>query len=333
MHLSAEQAAELRGKIEAIATAEAKLTAERERAEAEEQARIENAENYQAALESIRLETSMLQVSEQAAEWQLLTEGLRMTTAEANALAEAFARYSDARERAAAVEEGRDIAAETATPAQQLDSELAHLDELYAQNALSAEEWARATQSARESVGATWAQASHDIAGSLVTIAGAFGEENEAMARFAQVAAIAQASISMYQGAAMALTLPFPANIAAMAAVLAQGATLVASIQSQQIRPSRAAGRSRSAARVRTDSQLVAFRGTPGEMVDVRTPGQTREEGGQYFIDARGADREGLHRLEAQIVALSGSLERRSVAAVTDAAQRSAGVRRALGSR
>jgi hypothetical protein len=37
------------------------------------------------------------------------------------------------------------------------------------------------------------------------------------------------------------------------------------------------------------DSKLVAFRATPGEMVDVRRPGQDRGSGGALHFDLRGA--------------------------------------------
>ena len=46
--------------------------------------------------------------------------------------------------------------------------------------------------------------------------------------------------------------------------------------------------------------------------------GAGRAGGDQYYIDARGADREGLARLEAMIRATNASVERRAVAAVTD---------------
>lgn len=46
--------------------------------------------------------------------------------------------------------------------------------------------------------------------------------------------------------------------------------------------------------------------------------------GGTYYIDARGADRTGLARLEAMIRALHGSVEQRAVAAVADFRRRGA---------
>jgi hypothetical protein len=78
-----------------------------------------------------------------------------------------------------------------------------------------------------------------------------------------------------------------------------------------------------------TDSQLVAFRASPGENVSIRKPGQA--DGATYFIDARGADAAGLARLERRIEALNGSIERRAVSAVANARQRGGAASRAIG--
>ncbi|EME71386.1 Phage-related minor tail protein [Paramagnetospirillum caucaseum] len=52
-----------------------------------------------------------------------------------------------------------------------------------------------------------------------------------------------------------------------------------------------------------------------------------------FVIDARGADREGLARLEQRITMLNATVERRAINAVTDARQRGGAVARALGGR
>lgn len=59
--------------------------------------------------------------------------------------------------------------------------------------------------------------------------------ENKKVAAVGKVASIAQATMSTLTGAAKALELPFPANLAAMAAVLAQGFALVGQIQSVKL--------------------------------------------------------------------------------------------------
>jgi hypothetical protein len=67
-----------------------------------------------------------------------------------------------------------------------------------------------------------------DFFGSLAQIAQLGGKK---ATKIAKVFGIAQALISTFQGAAKALTLPFPANMAAYASVLAQGMSAVASIK------------------------------------------------------------------------------------------------------
>jgi hypothetical protein len=70
--------------------------------------------------------------------------------------------------------------------------------------------------------------------------------------------------------------------------------------------------------------ELVKFRG--GETV--LPSGVGPAGGGTYYIDARGADRAGMARLEAMIAALNGSIEPRSVAAVVGARNRNPGLLR-----
>lgn len=62
-------------------------------------------------------------------------------------------------------------------------------------------------------------------------ILSALGQFNDKALKLAKVAGAAQALISTYQGAAEALKLPFPANLAAAAAVTAKGLGLVAAIK------------------------------------------------------------------------------------------------------
>lgn len=62
-------------------------------------------------------------------------------------------------------------------------------------------------------------------------LAGLATSENKKVAAVGKVASIAQATMSTFTGAAKALELPFPANLAAMATVLAQGFALVSQIQ------------------------------------------------------------------------------------------------------
>lgn len=66
-------------------------------------------------------------------------------------------------------------------------------------------------------------------------LTGLASSENKKVATIGKVASIAQATISMFTGAAKALELPFPANLAAVATVLAQGAMLVSQIEAVKL--------------------------------------------------------------------------------------------------
>jgi len=68
--------------------------------------------------------------------------------------------------------------------------------------------------------------------GALTNLA---NSSNRKVAAIGKVASVAQATMSMFTGAAKALELPFPANLAAVATVLAQGAMLVEQIQSVKL--------------------------------------------------------------------------------------------------
>lgn len=66
-------------------------------------------------------------------------------------------------------------------------------------------------------------------------LSGLASSENKKVATIGKVASIAQATMSMFTGAAKALELPFPANLAAVATVLAQGAALVQQIEAVKL--------------------------------------------------------------------------------------------------
>lgn len=73
------------------------------------------------------------------------------------------------------------------------------------------------------------------------------------------------------------------------------------------------------------DRNLVAFRATAGEMVNVTRPGQDNSSGGStnvFHNDFRGADAAAVPRIEAALRRLDQSIEGRSVAAVGDAMDR-----------
>ena len=170
---------------------------------------------------------------------------------------------------------GANTTLQAQNPAQQFQTQMTQLQQLYDAGVISLETYGARQQQIAEQASATWDIAGASIAGSFATISGAFGKESSAMATTAKVFGIIQGTISMFTGAAKALELPFPANLAAMAAVLAKGATLVASIKSQNVPTGYMTGGSfMVGGSGAADSQLVQFMATPGEQVDIWRPDQ-----------------------------------------------------------
>lgn len=121
---------------------------------------------------------------------------------------------------------GLQMAQANLTPAQLFQQEQAKIQALFDAGKLSAEAYGQAMDNAAQRAGVSWDIAGASIAGSFASIAGSFSKESSAMATAAKVFGVIQGTISMFTGAAKALELPFPANIAAVATVLAKGASL-----------------------------------------------------------------------------------------------------------
>lgn len=157
------------------------------------------------------------------------------------------------------------------TPAQLFQQEQMKIQALFDAGKISAETYGNAMSKAAEQANATWGQAGESIAGSFAQISGAFAKESKGMATAAKIFGAIQATISMFTGAAKALELPFPANLAAMAAVLAKGATLVASIKSQSVPTGFKDGLSMTVPGGvgGGDSRLFQAMVEPGEQIDI----------------------------------------------------------------
>lgn len=190
-------------------------------------------------------------------------------------LAQKVAAAGDAAAMAAMKVAGAQATVMALNPVQQFDMQMTQLNQLYAAGVISLETYGERQKQIAEAAQATWGQAGASIAGSFATIAGAFGKESAGMAKAAQVFGAIQATISMFTGAAKALELPFPANLAAMAAVLAQGARLVAQIKSQSVPTGFKTGGSFTVGGSGgADSQFVPIMASPGEQVDIWRPGE-----------------------------------------------------------
>jgi hypothetical protein len=186
-----------------------------------------------------------------------------------------IAAAGDAAALAAMKVAGAQAAVTAMNPTQQFEAQMTQLQQLYNAGVITLETFNERQKQIAESMNATWAQAGESMAGSFAAIAGAFGKESSAMATAAKVFGVIQGTISMYTGAAKALELPFPANIAAMAAVLAKGAQMVASIKSQQVPTGMMTGGSMMVqGGGGPDSVPVNLMASPGEQIDIWRPDQ-----------------------------------------------------------
>jgi hypothetical protein len=247
------------------------------------------------------------------------TEGIRVTPQ----LAMQIAQMGIAAEQAALKMNGATLINQSIPAWQVYEMEIARANASLTAFGATAEQKAMVLERIAERAGATWGQAGASIAGSFKDISTAFGKESSSMAAAAKVFSVIQATISMFTGAAKALELPFPANLAAMASVLATGAGLVAQIKSQSV-PGMSTGGAITVPggvgggdRVRAMVDLE-----PGEQVDVWRPGQRggdprRGAGGQINIALQGDNysRSGVEKLISAINDAIGDGHRLKVAA------------------
>ena len=97
------------------------------------------------------------------------------------------------------------------------------------------------------------------------------------LAAIGKAAAITQAIMNTYEGATKALAQGGIYGAAMAAVVVAQGMAQVAAIRSQQTQGFMTGGRFTVGGSGGPDSQMVAFRATPGEQVAISTPTQVRK--------------------------------------------------------
>lgn len=161
------------------------------------------------------------------------------------------------------------------TPAQAFQLEQQKIQALFDAGKLSAEAYGQAMDNAAQRANATWAQAGQSIAGSFQQIGQAFAKESKAMAIVAKAAGLAQATISMFVGAAKALELPFPANLAAWAQVLATGASAIAGIKGTAVGGFATGGAITVPGGMGgSDSVRAMVDLQPGEQLDIWRPGE-----------------------------------------------------------
>lgn len=143
----------------------------------------------------------------------------------------------------------------------------------------SAEQVARMGEMAAQKYGLAWSQQAASVSGSMGEIASAFAGENSKIAAAAKVFGAVQALISTYAGAAEALKLPFPFNIAASAAVLAKGLGLVAAIKGFAVPKAAMGGAFTVGGGISaTDNKMVPLNLASGERVKIE-PNRYGESG------------------------------------------------------
>jgi hypothetical protein len=160
----------------------------------------------------------------------------------------------------------------TVTPIwQQYTQELNNNRAALAAVGATAEQVAASGEKTAQKFGLSWSQQVPSVLGSFSEIASGFGKEGSKMAAAAKILGAVQALIATYAGSAEALKLPFPANIAAAAAVLAKGLGLVAAIKSAAVPKMATGGVFNIPGGIGGGDKVpVSFMAQPGEKVEVK---------------------------------------------------------------
>jgi hypothetical protein len=158
------------------------------------------------------------------------------------------------------------------------------INNIVRETGITHEEAAKLMTKAAEDTGQSWTQVSKGIATNFSDALTTMAKDNKDFAVAAKAMAITLALINTYEGATKALASVFwPLNLVAAGAVIAAGLAHVAFISKQGF----AKGGSFRVGGGMTglDSEMVSFRATPGEMVDVRRPGQAGAGGPAQTIN------------------------------------------------
>jgi hypothetical protein len=175
--------------------------------------------------------------------------------------------------------EGARLANEAKPAWEKYNETLAKTQVLLDANAISAAEAGRINQKAGEVTGQAWDLASGRAIKGWVDGLSTLAKSNKDLAGVAKGVAIAQAIINTYTAATKSYAeLGWPFGIAAAAGAVLAGFALVRQIEAQQF--ARGGSFRVGGGLTGMDSEMVAFRATPGEMVDIRRPGQTGGTGG-----------------------------------------------------
>lgn len=156
------------------------------------------------------------------------------------------------------------------TPFEKYNNALKQLQLQYDKVGLSADVFEKARMKAAADLAVAYGQQAKDVVSGWSEAFRILAEKNKEFAVAAKTAAIAEAIVNTYLAATKALASGFPPfNYIAAAGVVAAGLANVAKISAQQFAHG---GSFKVGGAGGIDSQLVQFKATPGEMVDVRRP-------------------------------------------------------------
>lgn len=168
---------------------------------------------------------------------------------------------------------GAKIRQELATPFDEINKKIAETQFAFSVGSISAEAFFARMQQLAIQTATAWGNVAQSIVSPMADAFKTLASMNKQYAGVAKGLAIAEALINTYLAATKALASGVPPfNYIAAAAVTAAGLANVAKIQATEFAQG---GSFRVGGVGGIDSQLVQFKATPGEMVDVRKPGQT----------------------------------------------------------
>lgn len=180
------------------------------------------------------------------------------------------------------------ITEENLLPWQLYEQEMAKLNATMASGKLGVEAYEAASLKAAAKLTESWGHVAQSIVSPMADAFKTLAQMNKKYAGAAKVAAIGEAIVNTYLAATKALaSAPPPFNFAAAAAVTAAGLANVAKITATDFAQG---GSFKVGGAGGIDSQLVQFNATPGEMVDVRTPGQQRAASGEIVVRGMAPD-------------------------------------------
>lgn len=167
------------------------------------------------------------------------------------------------------------ITQEFLTPWQQYEQQMIRLNALVAQGKLGQDTYRAASLKTATDLATAWGVTAQSIVSPMADAFKTLAQMNKKYAGAAKALAIAEAIVNTYLAATKALASGFPPfNYIAAAAVTAAGLANVAKISATEFATGGSFKIGGGIGGI--DNQMVTIKGTPGEMVDVRRPGQER---------------------------------------------------------